>query len=56
MRREQARGHAGAGAARAALVSQAQEAKLTIYPRMTDVDVDDAIAAVRKVLAHVQRG
>jgi dTDP-4-amino-4,6-dideoxygalactose transaminase len=28
---------------------------MPIYPRMTDRDVDDAIAAVRKVLAHVRR-
>ena len=28
---------------------------LPIYPRMTDADVDDAVAAVKKVLAHVRR-
>ena len=28
---------------------------LPIYPRMTDADVDDAVAAVQKVLAHVRR-
>ena len=28
---------------------------MPIYPRMTDPDVDDAIAAVRKLLAHVRR-
>ena len=28
---------------------------LPIYPRMTDADLDDAVFAVKKVLAHVRR-
>lgn len=52
MRREQARGHAGAGAARAALVSQAQEAKLTIYPRMTAVYSEDGSIIVSDAMVE----
>lgn len=51
-RREQARGHAGAGAAREQLIAQAREAKLTIYARLTPVYSEDGSVIVSDALVE----